>query len=115
MDYSTPGLPVHHQLLEATQTHVHRVDDAIQPSHLLLSPFPPAFSHYRQVNGEAKGGGACRRESGRVEEAEIPAVALGSEISDIEHSIVTELVACVLLDEMERNSPNPVLSLCTDV
>ena len=39
---STPGLPVHHQLLEFTQTHVHRVSDAIQPSHPLLSPFPPA-------------------------------------------------------------------------
>ena len=39
---STPGLPVHHQLLEFTQTHVHRVSDAIQPSHPLLSPSPPA-------------------------------------------------------------------------
>ena len=39
---STPGLPVHHQLLEATQTHVHRVSDAIQASHPLLSPSPPA-------------------------------------------------------------------------
>ena len=42
MDRSTPGLPVHHQLLEFTQTHVHRVSDAIQPSHPLLSPSPPA-------------------------------------------------------------------------
>ena len=39
MDCSTPGFPVHHQLLELTQTHVHRVGDAIQPSHPLLSPF----------------------------------------------------------------------------
>ena len=39
---STPGLPVHHQLPEFTQTHVHRVGDAIQPSHPLLSPSPPA-------------------------------------------------------------------------
>ena len=39
---STPGLPVHHQLPEFTQTHVHRVGDAIQPSHPLWSPFPPA-------------------------------------------------------------------------
>ena len=39
---SQPGLPVHHQLLEFTQTHVHRVGDAIQPSHPLLSPSPPA-------------------------------------------------------------------------
>ena len=43
MDRSTPGLPVHHQLPEFTQTHVHRVGDAIQPSHP-LSPPSPAFS-----------------------------------------------------------------------
>ena len=42
VDHSTPGLPVHHQLLEFTQTHVHRVSDAIQPSHPLSSPSPPA-------------------------------------------------------------------------
>ena len=41
MNYSTPGFPVH-QLLEFTQTHVHRVGDAIQPSHPLSSPSPPA-------------------------------------------------------------------------
>ena len=42
MNRSTPGHPVHHQLREFTQTHVHRVCDAIQPSHPLLSPFSPA-------------------------------------------------------------------------
>ena len=42
MNHSTPGLPVHHQWLEFTQTHVHRVSDAIQPSHPLSSPSPPA-------------------------------------------------------------------------
>ena len=42
MDCSTPGLPVHHQLPEFNQTHVHQVSDAIQPSHPLLSPSPPA-------------------------------------------------------------------------
>ena len=41
---SVPGLPVHHQLPESTQTHVHRVSDAIQPSHPLSSPSPPAFN-----------------------------------------------------------------------
>ena len=41
---STPGLPVHHQLPEFTQTHVHRVSDAIQPSHPLASPFRPALN-----------------------------------------------------------------------
>ena len=44
MDCSTPGLPVHHQLSEFTQTHVHRVSDAIQPSYPLLSPSPPTFN-----------------------------------------------------------------------
>ena len=43
-DCSTPGFPVHSQLLELTQTHGHRVSDAIQPFHPLLSPSPPAFS-----------------------------------------------------------------------
>ena len=42
MNRSTPGLPVHHHLPEFTQTHVHRVGDAIKTSHLLLSPLPPA-------------------------------------------------------------------------
>ena len=42
MDCSTPGFPVHHQLLELAQTHVHRVSDVIQPS--LSSPSPPAFN-----------------------------------------------------------------------
>ena len=48
MNHSTPGLPDHHQLPEFTQTHVHRVGDAIQPSHplcplLFLPPFPPSI------------------------------------------------------------------------
>ena len=42
MNHSTPGLPVHHQLPEFTQTHIHRVGDTIQPSHPLSSPSPPA-------------------------------------------------------------------------
>ena len=42
MNRSTPGLPFHHQLLEFTQTHIRRVSDAIQPSHPLSSPSPPA-------------------------------------------------------------------------
>ena len=44
MDYSMPGFPVHYQLQELAQTHVHRVSDAIQPSHPLLSSSPPAFN-----------------------------------------------------------------------
>ena len=43
MNRSTPGFPVHHQLPQFTHTHVHRVDDAIQPSHPLPSPSPPAL------------------------------------------------------------------------
>ena len=44
MNGSMSGFPVHYQLLEPAQTHVHRVGDAIQPSHPLLSPSPPAFT-----------------------------------------------------------------------
>ena len=44
MDCSTPGFPAHHQLPELTQIHVHRVGDAIQPSHPLSSPSPPALN-----------------------------------------------------------------------
>ena len=47
MDCSTPGFPIHHQLLEVTQTHVHLVGDAIQPSHPLLSPSPPTFNLFQ--------------------------------------------------------------------
>ena len=47
MNCSMPGLPVHHQLPEFTQTHVHRVGDAIQPSHPLLFPSPPALSLFQ--------------------------------------------------------------------
>ena len=51
MDCSTPGFPVHHQLLELAQIHFHQVGDAIQPSHPLLSPSPPAFnlSHHQSL------------------------------------------------------------------
>ena len=48
MDWSMPGLPVHHQLPVFTQTHVHWVSDAIQPFHPLSSPFPPAFNLSQQ-------------------------------------------------------------------
>ena len=55
MDCSTPGFPVHHQLPEATQTHVYWVVDAIQPSHPLLSPSPPALylSHIRVLSNKS--------------------------------------------------------------
>ena len=47
MNHCTPGLPVHHKLPEFTQTHIHRVSDAIHPSHPLLSPSPPAPNPYQ--------------------------------------------------------------------
>ena len=53
MNRSTPGLPVHHQLLEFTQTHVHQVGDAIQPSPPLSSPSPPAFNLPRVCSSES--------------------------------------------------------------
>ena len=55
MNRSTPGLPVHHQLPEFTQTYIHRVSDAIHPSHPLLSPFPsaPNPSHIRVFSSES--------------------------------------------------------------
>ena len=61
MNHSMPGLPVHHKLPEFTQTHVHWVDDAIQPSHPLSSPSPPApnpSQHqglFKWVNSESDG------------------------------------------------------------
>ena len=56
MNYRMPGLPVHHQLPEFTQTHVHLVGDAIQPSHPLSSPFPPAFNLSQHQGLFASGG-----------------------------------------------------------
>ena len=53
MDCSTPGFPVHHQLPELAQTHVHYISDAIQPSHPLLSPSPPAFNLFRVFSNES--------------------------------------------------------------
>ena len=47
MDHSTPGLPVHHQLQELAQTCIHWVTDAVQPSHPLSSPSPPAFNLFQ--------------------------------------------------------------------
>ena len=60
MNCSTPGLPVHHQLLESTQTHVHRVNDAIQPSHPLSSPSPPGLN-LSQHQGLFHESGLCIR------------------------------------------------------
>ena len=54
MDGSTPGFPVHHQLLELAQTHVHQVGDAVQPSHPLLSPSPAfSLSQHQSLSSES--------------------------------------------------------------
>ena len=60
MECSMPGFPVHHQLLELTQTHVHCVSDAIQPSHPLSSPSFPAFN-FSQHQGLSKESVLCIR------------------------------------------------------
>ena len=60
MKRSTPGLPVHHQLLESIQTHVHCVGDAIQPSYPLSSPSPPALN-FSQHQGLANESALCIR------------------------------------------------------
>ena len=60
MGRSMPGFPIYHQLPESTQTHVHRVGDAIQPSHPLLSPSPPAFN-LSQHQGLFQGVSSCIR------------------------------------------------------
>ena len=60
MDHSTPGLPVHHQLPESTQTHLHWVSDAIQPSHPLSSPSPPAFNQSFPASGSFPNESALR-------------------------------------------------------
>ena len=65
MNRSTPGLPVHHHLPEFTQTHVHQVSDAIQPSHPLLPPSPPASNplyRHRQVRLQSRWSSAESRE-----------------------------------------------------
>ena len=56
VDCSRPGFPVHHLPLELTQTHVHRVGDAIQPAHLLSSPSPPAFNLAKLGGQKSEGG-----------------------------------------------------------
>ena len=77
---STPGLPVHHQLLEFIQTHVHGVSDAIQPSHPLSSPSPPAFNH-SQHQGLFKWV-SCLHQVAKVFEFSASASALPMNIQD---------------------------------
>ena len=60
MNCSMPGLPVHHQLPEFIQTHIHWVGDAIQPSHPLSSPSPPAFN-FSQHQGLSNESALCIR------------------------------------------------------
>ena len=70
MACNMPGFPVHHQLLQRTQTHVHQVGDATQPSHPLLSLFPPTFnlpaSGSFPINQFFESGGQSTRASASV-------------------------------------------------
>ena len=63
MNRRTPGLPIHHQLPESTQTLDHQVGDAIQPSHPLSPPSPPALnlSQHKKKNRKPQGGGKLNR------------------------------------------------------
>ena len=69
MDCSTPGFPVHHQLLELAQTQVHRVGDAIQPSLPLLSPSQDLDDAPKEL-----GAGVREKEFGKKREANVPEV-----------------------------------------
>ena len=71
MDCSTPDFPVHHQLPELAQTHVHQVGDAIQPSHSLLSSFPPAFNLSQHQGLSPLGRGLCDWISGLASESQL--------------------------------------------
>ena len=64
MDCSPPGFPIHHQLLEIAQTHVHWVSDAIQPFYPLLSPSPPAFNLSQHLDHVLASGSQSIRVSG---------------------------------------------------
>ena len=64
MNRSTPGLPIHHQLLEFTQTRVHRVSDAIQPSHPLSSPSSPAHNGILLCHKKEQNSATCSNMDG---------------------------------------------------
>ena len=81
MNRSTPGLPVHHQLSEFTQTHVHQVSDAIQPSHPLLSPSP--FAPKPSQNQSLFQGVNTSHEVAKVLEFQSPALQADSLPSEL--------------------------------
>ena len=95
MNRSTPGLPVHHQVPEFTQTHVNRVRDAIQPSHPLSSPSPPApnpFQHqglFRRVNS--------LHEVAKVLEFQLQLQSFQWTISGLREEIITEKITIKLV------------------
>ena len=81
MNCSTPGLPVHHQLPEFTQTHVHRVGDAIQPSHPLSSPSPapnPLLSRYLMQRRRMSRGQARKSSTTHPQQLRVSVVELAS-------------------------------------
>ena len=74
MNCSMPGFPVHHQLPELAQTHVHQVGDAIQPSHSLSSPSPPAFnvSQHQSLFPMSQFFASCGQSTGVSASASVP-------------------------------------------
>ena len=85
MSPSTPGLPVHHQLPESTQTHVHRVGDAIQPSHPLSSPSPPVLNLSQHQ-------GLFQRVSSLHQVAKVLEFQLLHQFSNLEETVVVHSV-----------------------
>ena len=88
MDCSTPGFPVHHQLLELSQTHIHQVDDAIQSSRPLLSPSPPTFNLSQSQNLPPKSVSPLRK----VEQASYPYLLKGRQNENHNHRKLIKLI-----------------------
>ena len=131
MDYSTPGFPVHHQLLELTQTHVHPVGDAIQPSHLLSSPSPPAFNlsqHQGLFQWVSSSHQVAKRELGKIIISGTPAplafllflprergpIFVGSVVKNTFAMQETGVWSLGLEDSLEGGNGNPLQYSCLE-
>ena len=88
MNRSTPGLPVHHQLPEFTQIQVHRVSDAIQPSHPLSSPYPPAPNPSQDQNLSNN-----IMQNARLDDAQTGIKIAGRNINNLRYADDTTLMA----------------------
>ena len=118
MNCSTPGLPVHHQLPEFTRTHVHRVGDAIQPSHPLSSPSPPAPN--TQLRDEQKNAWSTKRKENKTCKGQLRYLeavkgdGLGEELdspapSDFPHGSKRFTKAALRHEVRTRESEEPIL------